>query len=139
MFEQNDTNEDIKTLLENDTKSYINKPWNKLEKNIKIKLLNEFVDVFSTDNKCDVPALKQYFINCIAQNRLTKIADVSYDKDNMKILNIPGLYYNNSNHNFSLRRDGNKSILSSLTPKRNRTKKKTDKDTASVTVATDDK
>lgn len=132
MFEQNDNNNDVKTLLEKDTTASVNKPWNKLEKNIKIKLLNAYANDFCTansDNSENSEILKKYFINCIAQNRLTKITDVIYNKETMKITDIPGLYYNNTNHNFSIRNSGKKSILSSLTPKKNKTKRNNEKDT----------
>jgi len=129
MFEQNDTNDDIKRLLENDTNSSVCKPWNKLVKNIKIKLLNDYADDFCTSNDGNGDILKKYFINCVAQNRLTKITDVIYNKETMKITGIPGLYYNNNNHNFSIRNDGKKSILASLTPKKNKTKRNNEKET----------
>lgn len=128
MFEQNDNNDEAKALLEKDTTASVNKSWNKLEKNIKIKLLNDYAHDFC-GAKCDnSEILKKYFINCIAQNRLTKITDVIYNKETMKITDIPGLYYNNNNHNFSIRNDGKKSMLSSLTPKKNKTKRNNEKE-----------
>ena len=128
MFEQNDNNDEVKTLLEKDTTASVNKSWNKLEKNIKIKLLNDYANDFCAENSENSEILKKYFINCIAQNRLTKITDVIYNKETMKITDIPGLYYNNNNHNFSIRNGGKKSILSSLTPKKNKTKRDNEKE-----------
>ena len=51
MFEQNDNNDEVKTLLEKDTTASVNKSWNKLEKNITIIIIAHRLN---TIKKCNI-------------------------------------------------------------------------------------
>ena len=64
--------------------------------------------------------LKNFFKSCLDKNKLAKSKDVVYNKEEMKIISIPSLHFNQLNHNFTLKIMDTKrvSTLKSLTPKR---------------------
>lgn len=64
--------------------------------------------------------LKNFFKDCLDKNKLAKSKDIVYNKEEMKIISIPSLYFNQLNHNFTLKITDTKrvSTLKSLTPKR---------------------
>jgi hypothetical protein len=68
----------------------------------------------------DVKLLKNFFKSCLDKNKLAKSKDVVYNKEEMKIMSIPSLHFNQLNHNFTLKIMDSKrvSTLKSLTPKR---------------------
>ena len=99
--------------------------WNRLEKIIKIKKINEYADVFCKKEK--IPdnmkkKLKEYLRLCLERKKLQRIKDVNYDSKEGKITKIPGLAYNNNK--FTLRRiDKKNSISKNLAPKTKKRKK----------------
>ena len=101
-----------------------NKPWNKLDNNIKIEKLNIFAENHGKEKKYstkEIKLLKIYFKDCILhKNKLSKSKEVIYDKDNGIIVNIPGLNYNNNSKSFTIRCIDSKrvSTLKHLAPKR---------------------
>ena len=64
--------------------------------------------------------LKNFFKSSWDKNKLAKSKDVVYNKEEMKIMSIPSLHFNQLNHNFTLKIMDTKrvSTLKSLTPKR---------------------
>jgi len=124
-----------KNILSSASVENYNLPWNKLAKNVKIKLLKEYaVDYCKKNDNTNCSNLQEYLTNCIVQNRLVKTKDVCYDQESKKIVNIPQLYYNTANHNFSLKNTEKKSsVLRGLTPKKNNTKSATKNATKKAT------
>jgi hypothetical protein len=68
----------------------------------------------------DIKLLKNFFNSCLDKNKLSKSKDVAYNKEEMKIISIPALHFNQLTHNFTLKIMDTKrvSTLKSLTPKR---------------------
>jgi broad specificity polyphosphatase/5'/3'-nucleotidase SurE len=107
-------NEEMKHIIDD---SNINIPWIKLSKNNKIKLVREYARQYS-DNVENNNKLEDYLVNSIMKNRINKAKDVDYDIANGVIKNIPNLYFNDKNKNYSFKNtDFRKNILRNLTPK----------------------
>ena len=111
------------------------KPWSKLGKHLKIKLLFAYIDKFCEDNKCtdtEKKELRKYITRCLERKKLTRVKDVVYDSKNGIIKNIPGLTFDKAKRKFTLRKldRKNKSTLRGLAPtksKKNKPKAKTTK------------
>ena len=108
------------------------KPWSKLGKHIKIKLLFAYVDTFCKDNECSETEkldLKKYLTRSLERKKLARVKDVSYDSKNGIIKNIPGLTFDKARRKFTLRKiDKKNSTLKGLAPvksKKNKSKLKT--------------
>ena len=115
------------------------KPWSKLGKHLKIKLLFAYVDTFCSDNKCnnmEKADLKKYLARCLERKKLTRVKDVTYDAKNGIIKNIPGLTFDKARRRFTLRKvDKKNSTLKGLAPtksKKNKPKIKNIKNKAKV-------
>jgi len=113
----------IDKLLENEKQKNKNEAWNKLDKTIKIQKLHAFAEKYGKENALpvkDIKLLKTFFIDCLEKNKLQKTKDVIYDKEKREIISVPALFFNTTNHNFTLKSTDAKrvSTLKSLTPKR---------------------
>lgn len=124
----------IELFLTNEKKQNKNKPWNKIGKTKKIKLINEFIKTYSKTNKYSkikTIALKNFLFNCIDRKKLQKIKDVTYNKEKEIIIDIPNLNYNDNTKKFFVKKNDKKmSTLKHLAPKSKRKKlrnKKTEK------------
>ena len=105
-------------FLEDDKLNNKNEPWCKLNKTIKTKKLNEFVEVYKNDNVLDeeeARLLTQFFKDSLDRKKLQRVKDVVYDKDTGEIKDIPALTYTRPNKHFSLKNmDKRVSTLKSL-------------------------
>lgn len=119
--EVNDIN-DINMLLENEQQKNKIDSWNKIDKTMKIQKLHKFAEKYGRESGLpvkEIKALKQFFIQCLDNNKLLKTKDVSYDKEKQEINSIPALFFNTSQKKFTLRlHEKHVSTLKSLTPKR---------------------
>ena len=101
--------EKVESYLDNDMEETKNKPWSKLNKTIKIKKMEEFVDsnIRQKNNLDDneVTILKQYLIDCFDNKKLQSMKELVYDKPSGKIKSIPVLLFNQSNRTFTLKRN----------------------------------
>lgn len=109
------------------------KPWSKLGKHLKSKLLYNYIDCFCKENDCtdlEKLSLKMYITRCLERKKLARVKDVTYDSKNAVIKNIPGLSFDKIKRNFTLRKTDrkHKSTLRGMAPtrsKKNKTKLKT--------------
>ena len=120
---QEETQEAIDHILEKETQKNKTESWNKLNKTMKIQKLNHYAEKYATDHKYserELGNLKTFFLESLERGKLQKTKEVVYDKDQQQIEEIPGLFYHQHNHNFTLRIIDTKrvSTLKSLTPKR---------------------
>lgn len=96
--------------------------WNKLDKTVKLKKLNQFASNYCKKHNYDAiisSKLSDFLKQKLNQRRLTTNKDVVYDINKMLIIDIPSLVY--INETFILNRnDTRHSTVKSLTP----TKKK---------------
>ena len=117
----NTTMAHIDNLLENEKKSMSTEPWNKLDKRLKIQKLHAFAEKYGKDNGLpmkEIKGLKTFFSECLANDKMSKVKEVEYNKATGVILNIPGLMFNTATRAFTLKNlDKKVSTLKSLTPK----------------------
>jgi hypothetical protein len=109
-------------FLENDKINNGNEPWCKLNKTIKMKKLQDYVQNYKKDNNFsdeESELLMIFLKDCIDRKKLQRVKDVIYDKENGKIKEIPALHYMKSNKHFTLKNiDKRVSTLKSLAPKK---------------------
>lgn len=109
-------------FLENEKNNNVNEPWCKLNKTIKTKKLQEYVETYKVENKLtndEGESLITFLKDCIDRKKLQRVKDVIYDKENGKIKEIPALHYIKSNKHFTLKNlDKRVSTLKSLAPKK---------------------
>ena len=120
---QEESQEAIDHILEKETQKNKTESWNKLNKTMKIQKLNHYAEKYATEHKYserELGNLKTFFLESLERGKLQKTKEVVYDKDQQQIDEIPGLFYHQHNHNFTLRIIDTKrvSTLKSLTPKR---------------------
>jgi hypothetical protein len=109
-------------FLENEKCNNVNEPWCKLNKTIKTKKLQEYVEIYKTKNNLsdeESDLLIMFLKDCIDRKKLQRVKDVLYDKENGIIKEIPALCYVKSNKHFTLKNiDKRVSTLKSLAPKK---------------------
>jgi hypothetical protein len=109
-------------FLENEKNNNNNEPWCKLNKTIKTKKLQEYVEVYREQNNLNEDESEHLFLflkDCIDRKKLQRVKDVLYDKENGIIKDIPALCYVKSNKHFTLKNiDKRVSTLKSLAPKK---------------------
>ena len=107
-------------FLENEKNNNVNEPWCKLNKTIKMKKLQEFVETYKDANKLskeEGELLLSFLKDCIDRKKLQRVKDVIHDKENGEIKEIPALHYIKSNKHFTLKNvDKRVSTLKSLAP-----------------------
>ena len=117
------TFDNVDKMLEQERQRNKKESWIKLDKTAKLQRLHTFAETYGKENSMpskDIKLLKSFFNNCLDKNKLSKSKDVVYNKEEMKIISIPALHFNQLSHNFTLKILDTKrvSTLKSLTPKR---------------------
>ena len=114
----------IDDYLEKEIQANKKEPWVKLNKTMKINKIDAYVETYSSLHKdykltaTEIKNLKRYLIDCIDKKRLSKVKDITYDKDAGVIKAIPGLEFNKTSRKFVLASTDKKtSTLKSLAPK----------------------
>jgi len=126
---QNDNNinentyQNIDSLLEREKQHNKTETWNKLDKTIKIQKLHQYAEKYGREHSLpmkDIKQLKTFFVECMDKNKLQKTKEVSYDKITKEILTIPSLHFHSQTRNFTLKNMDSKrvSTIKSLTPKK---------------------
>ncbi len=115
--------DNIDKMLDRERQRNTRDNWIKLDKTAKIQKLHVFAETYGKEHAMpskDIKLLKNFFNSCLDKNKLSKSKDVVYNKDEMKIVSIPALHFNQLSHNFTLKIMDTKrvSTLKSLTPKR---------------------
>ena len=84
-------------MVDEERKNLYNKQWSKLDKSIKFKLINEYLEIYKIENELNddkYEQLKKLLHNSLSENKLNKQSDVSYDSINHAINKINILRYN---------------------------------------------
>ena len=109
-------------FLENEKNNNVNEPWCKLNKTIKTKKIQEYVEIYKEQNNLNDEEGRNLFSflkDCIDRKKLQRVKDVIYDKDTGNIKEIPSLCYVKSSKHFTLKNiDKRVSTLKSLAPKK---------------------
>ena len=123
---------DIDAFLEREHQHNKTEGWNKLHKTTKTQKLHAFAEKYGHTNHYsakEVRQLKLFLSDALDKKKLNKVKEINYNKIKGEITEIPGLLFNATTNQYTLRADTKRvSTLSSLTPK-NMTHKahKTDK------------
>lgn len=122
---ENKSTNDLSNLdkfLENEKNINSNEPWCKLNKTIKTKKMQEYVNVYKEQNELndeETELLMVFLKDCLDRKKLQRVKDVVYDKENGIIKEIPSLCYIKANRHFTLKNvDKRVSTLKSLAPKK---------------------
>jgi hypothetical protein len=112
----------IDKMLETEKNNNKTESWNKLNKTVKTQKLYTFAEKYGKEHGVpikDIKALKQFFLDCLEKNKLSKTKDLVYDKETNEITSIPSLMYQSSSHHFTLKNIDPKrvSTLKALNPK----------------------
>ncbi len=109
-------------FLENEKNNNVIEPWCKLNKTIKTKKLQEYVDNYKEENNLsneESELMLTFLKDCLDRKKLQRVKDVLYDKENGIIKNIPALCYVKTTKHFTLKNiDKRVSTLKSLAPKK---------------------
>lgn len=108
-------------FLENEKNNNINDPWCKLNKTIKTKKLQEYVERYKQENNLsdsESELLLIFLKDCLERKKLQRVKDVVYDKEFGNVKDIPALCYVKTTKRFTLKNiDKRVSTLKSLAPK----------------------
>ena len=83
------------------------KPWNKLGKSSKIKIIKKFIEKYSKENKLSEKnsnKLLDFLKKCIERKKLQKIKDIHYDIEKSEIISIPNLHFNKTIEKFVIKK-----------------------------------
>jgi hypothetical protein len=109
-------------FLENEKNNNVNEPWCKLNKTIKTKKLQDYVENYKQENKLsneESELLLIFLKDCLDRKKLQRVKDVVYDKENGIVKEIPALFYIKTTKHFTLKNiDKRVSTLKSLAPKK---------------------
>ena len=109
-------------FLENEKNNNVNEPWCKLNKTIKTKKLQDYVENYKQENNLsneESELLLTFLKDCLDRKKLQRVKDVVYDKENGIIKDIPALFYMKTSKHFTLKNvDKRVSTLKSLAPKK---------------------
>ena len=103
---QKDASNNIVEENTKSTKSVPQNTWNKLTKITKKNKLYQYAEKYAAYNKynaSDLKMLKMFFLKTLDKGKLNKIKEVNYDLEKQEIINIPGLFFNQTTKNFTLR------------------------------------
>ena len=96
-----------KSEEESTTSASVSTPtWNKLNKITKKNKLYEYAEKYALENKynaSDLKMLKMFFLKTLDKGKLNKIREVQYDVEKQVIITVPGLFFNQTTKNFTLR------------------------------------
>jgi hypothetical protein len=109
-------------FLENEKKNNSNEPWCKLNNTIKTKKIQEYIEIYKTQNNLtdeESSLLFTFLKDCIERKRLQRVKDVICDKETGSIKEIPALCFVKLTKHFTLKNiDKRVSTLKSLAPKK---------------------
>lgn len=121
---KNNTQTTINDFLDRERANNKKETWNRLDKTIKLKKLQEYCIRYGKENNLTqgkIESLSQYLKNCLDRKRFERVKDINYDKENEIIKSIPNLSYNKHSKRFTLKRSEKRvSTLKSLGPSRKR-------------------
>ena len=104
----NTNNNTLSKYLENESIANQKENWSKLDKTLKVKRICSYVEILKTShdlNDDELIKTRSYLLKCLERKALNKAKDVNYDKEKGTIINIPNLYFDNSNRLFILKKD----------------------------------
>jgi hypothetical protein len=112
----------LEAFLENEKKNNIAEPWSKLDKTVKIQKMLLVAEKYKLDNQLEESEYQHllcFLKDCLDRKKLNRVKDVTYDKTNGLIKDIPGLFHNKVKNHFTIKNlEKRVSTLKSLAPKK---------------------
>jgi hypothetical protein len=111
----------LNIFLENEKNYNITEPWSKLDKTLKLKKILLFAEKYKLNNMLSEEEknnMIKFLRECLDKKKLSRVKDVSYNKETGEIIDIPSLCYNKNMKHFTLKNiDKRVSTLKSLPTK----------------------
>ena len=104
--ESNNFTKSIEDETEKISKQTLTPTWNKLTKINKKNKLYMYAEIYAVENNYnanDLKMLKMFFLKTLDKGKLNKIKEVNYNVETQEIVSIPGLFFNQTTKNFTLR------------------------------------
>jgi hypothetical protein len=104
--ESNNFTKSIEDETEKISKQTPTPTWNKLTKINKKNKLYMYAEIYAVENNYnanDLKMLKMFFLKTLDKGKLNKIKEVNYNVETQEIVSIPGLFFNQTTKNFTLR------------------------------------
>lgn len=87
---------DIDSILNTETKRNQEDSWAKLNKTLKLALLNKYADgLVNKYDSIQIDMLKKFLKHNLTVSKLLKVKDIDYDKEKREIVKIIPLMYDN--------------------------------------------
>ena len=108
-LKEDESNNFIKSIEDETEKTSKTNPtptWNKLTKINKKNKLYQYAETYAVENTYnanDLKMLKMFFLKTLDKGKLNKIKEVNYNVETQEIVSIPGLFFNQTTKNFTLR------------------------------------
>tara|TARA_Y100000816_G_scaffold288619_1_gene273502 strand:- start:1069 stop:1563 length:495 start_codon:yes stop_codon:yes gene_type:complete len=117
-----DTLNSLEMFLEKNTEHNKTERWNKLDRTLKLRKVNDFIQDYTEKNNLtdeENRILFDYLKDCLDKKKIMRVKDVVYDNDNDKLVEICGLHFDRSNKKFTIKNTDSKksSILRGLPKK----------------------
>ena len=119
----------VEYILDQERGRKQNDPWNRLDKSIKVQKLLSYADTVATRqglSKSDKTSLRSQLIGYLDKKLLQRNKDVTYDREQGIVSDVPSLEYSTGTRRFTLRR-GNRSSSSQRAIPNGKTRKRSDK------------
>ena len=123
--------EKLDLLLDEENSQNKKESWNKLDKSVKMKKINEYIQTLATNYKLvpsEIKTLTDFLSSNLDKKNLLKNKDVTYIKESGNLENIPNLYFNNTTRKFSLKKSSQHvSTVKALGPSKRKAKSRSNK------------
>ena len=114
--------DNLEKFLETEMTQNKSEPWCKLDKTMKTRKLLVFVELYKEKHELtsdETNILIRFLKDCLSKKRLSRVKDVTYDKETGVVKDIPALVFNKSTKHFTLKNTEKRvSTLKSLPTKK---------------------
>ena len=114
--------DNLEKFLETEMTQNKSEPWCKLDKTMKTRKLLVFVELYKEKHELttdETAVLIRFLKDCLSKKRLSRVKDVTYDKETGVVKDIPALIFNKSTKHFTLKNTEKRvSTLKSLPTKK---------------------
>ena len=114
--------DNLEKFLETEMTQNKSEPWCKLYKTMKTRKLLVFVELYKEKHELtsdETNILIRFLKDCLSKKRLSRVKDVTYDKETGVVKDIPALIFNKSTKHFTLKNTEKRvSTLKSLPTKK---------------------
>ena len=118
-FNSLDSMRELLDAVDTNTNNSLNKSWSKLSKTDKLKLINKFIEIETSEKNIDKSKLEKILHTSFKNNLLNKQSVVDYDIKNNVIKNIKILIYDEDTNTYEIKVENNMKVQSKPKSKSN--------------------